>query len=319
MKKGGFIFASGVAVYTIIFFNPMSEGLSKLTDQNSIASLYKDGGDDLLIINTIKSHGWDVAKIKKEKGVIPVFISKIITKPLKPKALMQPKGFFISYIIQPGDTIWKIAKRYDVAERDIHSFNDIKNGVLKCGCVLKIPLQKADEGKKSLGNTSADRLEVIAEEPSDDVSDETEEEVFEEEASNGEEPLLFGFQNKREVDFIRPVPGRITSPYQYRGHQLHEGIDLAASVGQPVEASASGKVIYSGWIGGYGWIIIIEHANGYTTRYAHNSALLVKSGEMVSQGQVIAKAGSSGKSNGSHVHFEIRKNGIPQNPVHYLE
>lgn len=119
-------------------------------------------------------------------------------------------------------------------------------------------------------------------------------------------------------EFIRPVPGIVTSPFGYRDGQPHDGIDMRAHPGQYVRASAKGKVIYSGWIKGYGWIVILNHNNGYITRYAHNSVVVVNAGDVVEQGQVIAAAGDSGKSDGPHLHFEIRKNDIPQNPVNYI-
>jgi murein DD-endopeptidase MepM/ murein hydrolase activator NlpD len=100
---------------------------------------------------------------------------------------------------------------------------------------------------------------------------------------------------------------------------MHKGIDIAAKHGTDIVAMADGIVIFSGWKGGYGKIVEVRHANGLETRYAHNSANLAKEGDMVRKGQVIAKLGSTGRSTGPHVHFEVRRNGEAVNPMQYLD
>lgn len=123
---------------------------------------------------------------------------------------------------------------------------------------------------------------------------------------------------------IWPVQARISSQFGWRMHPIlrkrkfHSGIDLAAPSGTSVKAADTGKVIISGWNGGYGNFIAIDHGNGISTAYAHNSRLLVKEGDMVLKGQEIAKSGSTGLSTGPHLHFEVRKNGAPVDPLTYL-
>lgn len=120
---------------------------------------------------------------------------------------------------------------------------------------------------------------------------------------------------------VRPVSGTITSRYganeSIRDH-THKGMDIAAPYGTKIVAAAKGKVTYSGWMGGYGNLIIITHENEIQTYYGHCSKLHVKVGEEVEAGDTIASVGSTGFSTGNHLHFEIRKNGNQINPQKYL-
>ncbi|MEM7555385.1 MAG: peptidoglycan DD-metalloendopeptidase family protein [Cyanobacteria bacterium P01_A01_bin.84] len=121
-----------------------------------------------------------------------------------------------------------------------------------------------------------------------------------------------------------PTDARISSPYGYRTHpvlgyrRLHTGMDFAASYGTNIRAANSGTVIYSGWYGGYGKAVIINHGKGITTLYGHNSKLYVSEGDTVKRGQPISAVGSTGLSTGPHLHFEVRKNGTPVNPANYF-
>lgn len=124
------------------------------------------------------------------------------------------------------------------------------------------------------------------------------------------------------ISLINPTSGIITSRYgssdSVRDH-THAGLDIAGQYGTPIKASASGTVTFSGNAGdGFGNYVIISHGNGVTTVYAHCSQLLVYKGQQVSQGEIIAKMGSTGNSTGNHLHFEVRKNGITYNPQNYV-
>ena len=140
------------------------------------------------------------------------------------------------------------------------------------------------------------------------------------------ESLLF----TRQLD-LNAVPSRspvarsyITSGFGYRadpfrgGRALHKGLDFDANTGDAVFAVADGVVSYSGLRSGYGKVVEVDHGNGYVTRYAHNSRLTRKVGELVRAGQEIAKAGSTGRSTGAHVHFEVWENGRVVNPRNFL-
>ena len=124
------------------------------------------------------------------------------------------------------------------------------------------------------------------------------------------------------VSLINPVSGIITSRFgsndSVRDH-THSGIDIGAPYGTAIKAAASGTVTYSGNANdGYGYYVIISHGNGVSTLYAHCSQLLVSAGQKVSQGDVIAKVGSTGNSTGNHLHLEVRKNGVTYNPQNYV-
>jgi murein DD-endopeptidase MepM/ murein hydrolase activator NlpD len=116
---------------------------------------------------------------------------------------------------------------------------------------------------------------------------------------------------------IWPVNGPITSGFGWRWGRMHEGIDIGVPCGTPIHAAASGTVIYSGWMDGYGNFVVIDHGNGLATAYGHQSAIYV-SGGSVSQGQAIGAVGSTGNSTGCHLHFEVRVNGSPVDPLGYL-
>ena len=128
--------------------------------------------------------------------------------------------------------------------------------------------------------------------------------------------------------FMRPIGGRITSPFGWRTHPIfnsrtfHSGVDIAGPNHGSIHASNSGKVIYSGWYGGYGKVVILDHGvvNGKptTTLYAHMSSIKVGQGQFVHKGDVVGYEGTTGYSTGPHVHFEVRINGKPNNPLNYI-
>ena len=153
-----------------------------------------------------------------------------------------------------------------------------------------------------------------------------------EESSRQLEAMIQQMQSSGEPDkagtgtFSWPVPGykTITSDYGMRYHpilkvnKLHTGFDIGVPAGVNILAADSGTVIYSGWMGGYGQVVVIDHGSGLSTLYAHQSTILASKGAAVNKGQVIGKVGSTGWSTGPHLHFEVRKNGTPVNPHSYI-
>ena len=132
--------------------------------------------------------------------------------------------------------------------------------------------------------------------------------------------------NRKFLPTFAPiVDGWYSSNFGYRidpfngMKSFHEGIDFPAEAGTSIVAAASGKVVFAGWHPEYGKMIEIDHGNGLLTRYAHDSQLFVNVGDLVVRGQRLAAVGSTGRSTGPHLHFEVRLNGVPQNPARFLE
>jgi murein DD-endopeptidase MepM/ murein hydrolase activator NlpD len=130
-----------------------------------------------------------------------------------------------------------------------------------------------------------------------------------------------------KLPFAMPVKGsfRWTSGFGYRrdpkgyGTRMHEGTDMAGAYGMPIHATADGVVTYAGWDGGYGRLVTIRHDFGVETRYAHLSQIRVEVGQRVSRGDRIGDMGNSGRSTGTHLHYEVRLNGTPVNPMTFIK
>jgi murein DD-endopeptidase MepM/ murein hydrolase activator NlpD len=118
--------------------------------------------------------------------------------------------------------------------------------------------------------------------------------------------------------FIWPVNGPVTSPFGMRWGRMHTGIDIGVAYGTPIHAAASGRVIYARWMDGYGNLVFIDHGRGISTGYAHQSSIAVSNGQTVTQGDVIGYVGCTGHCFGPHLHFEVRVNGTPVDPLGYL-
>ncbi len=245
----------------------------------------------------------------------------------------------ITYTIKKGDTLSAIALNFDTTVKAIKFNNNFKSDFIKIGQEIKIPKTGIGGGEdRNVYSTlyhevhRGDVLSVLSKKYGVDI------ETIKL-ANNLKNDVIYLGQNlaiphlKRDVNqpfqllkgaFIWPVIGRISSSYGYRNHPIrgkrhfHGGIDIAVPLGTRIRAAASGTVVQSGYINGFGKTVVINHGDGIKTLYAHNSRLLVRAGTKVNLGQIIAQAGSTGMSTGSHLDFRIYKNEKTANPIKYL-
>ena len=272
------------------------------------------------------------------------------------KSITKPKEEVIEYVVKNNDTMWDIAMRHNMSVDEIMELNPEMTDLIKEGDVLNLnesePLLqvkvsytetvekdiphenetvndanmrkgltevvvKGTDGKKSVTQ------EVVLVNGKQAAVNVIQEDVIQE-AVTGKikvgTKIISGVGTGR---FTRPTYGTITARYGSGGSRWssgrHTGLDFAAPTGTPITAADAGKVVFAGWKGSYGYVVILNHNNGYETYYAHCSKLLVSAGEIVSKGDAIAKVGSTGNSTGSHCHFEVRYNGVPRNPESYLK
>jgi murein DD-endopeptidase MepM/ murein hydrolase activator NlpD len=213
------------------------------------------------------------------------------------------------HVIRPGETLSEIAAAYGLSVDALRRGNRLSpTGHPIVGETLRIP---------STAGTS-----VITESHQPSASSEAA--LLLALRRHGERPPQAALKTRH--GFIWPVEGQLTSPFGEREHamggggaQFHAGIDLSVPPGTPVQAAQEGTVAFAGYNGAYGKVVKLEHASGFSTLYAHNSRLLVYVGQAVAAGQVICLSGSSGRSTGPHLHFEVHKDGWPVDPLPYLE
>ena len=239
------------------------------------------------------------------------------------------------YSVQENDSLGQIANQYDLDLYTLLSVNKIKNSnLIRPGQSLRIPSQRgilhAVEKNQTLEDIAL-QYEVTLQSIIDANTIEDADLIYRgtvlfipnAKISKKLRTNLLGKDTTPR--FIRPVQGRISDGFGYRIHPvlhrraLHKGIDIAARHGTSVKAAMSGQVSYSGSMGSYGKLVIINHHNGFETRYAHNSKLKVKKGQHVRRGQIIALVGATGRTKGTHLHFEIRVNGKAVDPLKSLK
>lgn len=224
--------------------------------------------------------------------------------------LLIPSKAGVSYKIRRGDTLSSIAEKYNTDIEKIAEHNNIDGKKIIAGRSIFIPdaLERIRTGPVKEQKRVPDKKLYIASKKSDK---ETKPEADEEKGGK----LLLAW----------PLRGPVTSGFGYRTHpfsghkKFHCGLDIGAEIGTTVRAAGNGTVIYSGWKGPYGNLIVIQHRNNYITVYAHNSKLLVEEGETIKKGQKIALSGKTGAVTGAHLHFEIRKGIVPLNPSRILK
>lgn len=212
----------------------------------------------------------------------------------------------VMHTVKSGDTVGEIANRYDADINEILEFNDIsRGGSISIGDRLVVPDGEKPRSSNSSQNNTSDTRVV------------QKEETQEKETGFRQVSAPPSSARATSAGYIWPTSvHRITQYFGWR----HTGIDIAGPIGSPLYASRPGRVVRSrcGWNGGYGCYIILDHGGGIRTLYAHASKLLVSTGQRVQQGDVLAEMGSTGRSTGPHIHFEVRVNGSRQNPLKYI-
>lgn len=196
-------------------------------------------------------------------------------------------GSSLRHRVRPGETLYAIGRTYGVPYQELARVNHIADpDRIRAGRVLRIPrrhrLAKARRAQR--------RREHHSTAPA---------------------------RSRRR--FVWPlVGGVLTSGFGPRGRGFHEGVDIGAPLGTPVHAAAPGRVLYSNRLHGYGNVVIIAHRGGFATVYAHNQHNLVRAGELVARGQIIATVGHTGQASGPNLHFEVRRNNVARDPLEFL-
>ncbi|MDP4151834.1 MAG: peptidoglycan DD-metalloendopeptidase family protein [Bacillota bacterium] len=293
-----------------------------------------------------------IQDVKVEKSTVPV---KMIKTANEISGILNSQVVRAqTYTVKKGDMLLSIAKQVGMTVNDLQALNpNVNPNVMREGTELKVsksvPLLSVkivrklqhDESipytveKKKTNElyTSQSKVSVSGQEGTARVTEElfivdgvevTRQRLSREVISNPVNQVeLWGSKElpkKTATGSLRyPVGGYVSSRFGVsRGASFHTGLDLACSRGTPIAAADGGTVVFAGRSGGYGLLVKISHGNGYETYYAHCSVLLVQEGQKVAKGEIIAKVGTTGNSTGPHLHFEVRVNGQPQNPLNYL-
>ena len=268
----------------------------------------------------LKERGEEFTKFNSAKFDIPI---------------KKPTLSIETYLVRRNENLWKIAQDNGLEAFTLLSVNKLRNGnLIRPGQSIKVPNQRGilhkvvkDESLEEIAIRYQASIKKIIESNGmldpDTIYAGTE--LFIPGAKLNESFRKKLIPPPYKPKFLMPVSGRLTSGFGYRIHpilkkrRMHKGIDISSRYGSNVKAAVGGFVTYSGQMGNYGNLVVIDHQNGFETRYAHNSRLKVKKGDRVHQGQTVALVGNTGRSNGTHLHFEIWKNGEAIDPIHYLK
>jgi murein DD-endopeptidase MepM/ murein hydrolase activator NlpD len=207
----------------------------------------------------------------------------------------------IYYQVRSGDTLSEIGQRYGVSYQEIARYNTIaKPNKLEVGQWLRIPPPRQTQTAPPAVPEDRVIARTLPEKP------------------RNLSPLPRDGRTRGDTLFSWPVEGELTSRFGPRNGSFHDGVDIAAPRGTAVLAAADGQVIFSDVLRGYGNVVIVRHAGGYVTVYAHNQANLVKEGQTVRRGEQLAEVGQSGRATGASLHFEVRKDNLARDPLPYL-
>ncbi len=200
----------------------------------------------------------------------------------------------VRHIVRPGENLYRISRFYGVETQRVIRANRIRDVTeLQVGDRLFIPRATKSQPAYALTPGPAGNPPM----------------------RSGDRALAF---REAKLRFAWPISGKVSSRFGWRSGRKHEGIDIPAKKGTPIRAAEAGRVIHSGELSAYGYVVIVKHAGRYSTVYAHNRKNKVRKGQFVEQGDVLAAVGKSGNASGYHLHFEVRRDRIAQDPVKFL-
>lgn len=198
---------------------------------------------------------------------------------------------YYDYVVRPGDTLSEIGHAYRVSYHELARLNKLRNpDRIRVGQRLRLPQHAVYRGSNRRTAPRPRRRPPT------------------------QRPIPADSQRL----FSWPLRGQLTSEFGPRNGSFHDGIDIAAPLGTPVQAAATGRVVFSGTLRGYGKVVILKHENGFNTVYAHHSRNLVKTGASVQRGETIGTVGQTGRVSGPSLHFEVRSGRKARDPLHYL-
>jgi murein DD-endopeptidase MepM/ murein hydrolase activator NlpD len=222
--------------------------------------------------------------------------------------------------VSPGQTLWSIARAYGVDVQTLARANQLSNtNALEVGQKLYIPGATQQRAVASRCPCEAENAKTLhSRKPSPVVTRLAEQTPVAKDTSTRSSGAQ-DMEGVLPVAFVWPLLGEVTRGFEPDGTRRHDGLDIVAPKGTPIQAAADGEVIFSGiGPGGYGRIVILQHQADMVTVYAHNEANLVSQGQHVQQGDYIATVGRSGRATGDHLHFEIRHRTVPVAPEKWL-
>ena len=209
------------------------------------------------------------------------------------------------HVVRPGETLSEIGYVYRIPYQKLAALNEIRDpDRIEAGQRLRMPPgAKYNRSRAAKARSSRSRHEKRHARARGRSK-----------APAADQPIPKDTQKL----FSWPLSGRLTSRFGPRNGSFHDGIDIAAPVGTPVRSAAAGRVLFSDALRGYGNVVIVKHANGFSTVYAHHRRNLVKAGQVVQRGDIIGEVGETGRVTGPCLHFEVRNGKNARNPLHYL-